>query len=1219
MAATALVAAPLIGLGSAAGAAVADEVLSSTFEESVSPWTGRGAATAARTTDDARTGDASMLVSGRTANWHGASTSITSLFASGGTYQVSAWVKLAPGEADTTVKATVAETPEAWTGVTPDVAVTDDEWVEVAGTYTRAAGVTAGDLYFEAAGETTSFLVDDVVVTGPPFEATPPPGDGTDLSFDFEDGSLSGWAPRATGDGPPTVTVTESGGHESDRALRVSDRVHQGQGVQYDVTDVLSAGAPYQFSAWIRFDGEPGAMTLSARTETGGTSTYSNLVSITGVTEDWTLVTGSFSLPAFETAAEIYLETAWDNDNAGNTSTFLVDDVSITSPTVAVEDLTPLQDTVPFPLGVAIDDRETRGAQSDLLTRHFDQVTAENHMKPYAWYAADRTFGIAPQATAIMDHAVENDLRVYGHVLVWHSQNPGQTDPDPATGTPGNPGWFFFDDDGEPLTSSPEDQEILRERLETHVFAVAKALHDEYGDFGSDTNPLVAWDVVNEVVADGADNPDGLRRSAWFNILGEQFIDLAFRYADEAFNETYAAPGSDRPVKLFINDYNTEETGKQGRYFALVERLLDRGVPLDGVGHQFHVSLTRPIADLRAAIERFEALPVLQAVTELDVATGTPVTDAKLIEQGYYYRDAFDLFREKADSLFSVTVWGLYDSRSWVNDNGAPLLFDDTLTGKPAYYGAAGQDLPAPIRTADVFRGEVPLDDDALTAVEWLQLQPHLLGEEGESGSFQLRWSPTTLTVLLEVAGDAPGVELQVGDETYAFARDGSGDVPGVVSETDGGWTAVIHLPLDDATEGSSVRFNVVVDGGAGWTEPGATGILALLEELSYLEVPSATGEVPVIDGAVDDAWQGLSAVVTGKQVSGTATATAEVRTLWDTDRLFVLMEVTDPDIDLTATQPWEQDSVEIYVDAGNAKNGTYLPTDMQLRINADNAVSFGNGPATQVERVTSATARTETGYVVEVAIDMLDLGIEDSVHGLDFQVNDAAGGARIGTTNWADATNQGYQSTAHWGVGRFVAAEPAPGPATGVPTAPVLSHDNWDKDGTFTVLSSMWWGQNAHTLTLRENGVDIATKRVVDATPGAQIVPFEVTGRVDGTYRYEVVATNQHGSTTSRAITVKVVAAKPGVPVVLHDNWDGNGTYTVSMHMWWGTNATTYRLYEDGVLVDTQALSPNGRNAQHAGTLLEGRKRGVHRYTVELSNEAGTTRSATVPVIVWR
>ena len=134
-------------------------------------------------------------------------------------------------------------------------------------------------------------------------------------------------------------------------------------------------------------------------------------------------------------------------------------------------------------------------------------------------------------------------------------------------------------------------------------------------------------------------------------------------------------------------------------------------MPVDGVGHQFHVSLAMPVSALEAAITAFEDLPVVQAVTELDVTTGTPVTDGKLIEQGYYYRDAFRIFREHAEDLFSVTVWGLTDGRSWRSDSGAPLVFDDLLQAKPAYFGIVDDELPARLRTANVFAEDVPLDD----------------------------------------------------------------------------------------------------------------------------------------------------------------------------------------------------------------------------------------------------------------------------------------------------------------------------------------------------------------------------------------------------------------------------------------------------------------------------------------------------------------------------
>ena len=88
-------------------------------------------------------------------------------------------------------------------------------------------------------------------------------------------------------------------------------------------------------------------------------------------------------------------------------------------------DLTNLKDTVSFPVGVAIDSRETTGAYAQLLLKHFDQITPENHMKPEAWYDADKNFRIHPEAKAVMDFAAANGLRVYGHTLVWHSADAG--------------------------------------------------------------------------------------------------------------------------------------------------------------------------------------------------------------------------------------------------------------------------------------------------------------------------------------------------------------------------------------------------------------------------------------------------------------------------------------------------------------------------------------------------------------------------------------------------------------------------------------------------------------------------------------------------------------------------------------------------------------------------------------------------------------------------
>src|SRR4029453_7092920 len=151
-------------------------------------------------------------------------------------------------------------------------------------------------------------------------------------------------------------------------------------------------------------------------------------------------------------------------------------------------------------------------------------------------------------------------------------------------------------------------------------------------------------------------------------------------------NVDQAAGGAVRPVKLFINDYNSEQGGKQDRYHALVQRLLGRGVPVDGVGHHFHVSQTTAISSLGGALRRFTDLPVMQAVTEFDVTLATPVTQAEIIDQGYFYRDAFAVFR--AYTFVSVTGGGIQDARPRRSAQ-QPTIFDGGLQAKPAYYGIA--------------------------------------------------------------------------------------------------------------------------------------------------------------------------------------------------------------------------------------------------------------------------------------------------------------------------------------------------------------------------------------------------------------------------------------------------------------------------------------------------------------------------------------------------
>jgi hypothetical protein len=130
-------------------------------------------------------------------------------------------------------------------------------------------------------------------------------------------------------------------------------------------------------------------------------------------------------------------------------------------------------------------------------------------------------------------------------------------------------------------------------------------------------------------------------------------------------------------------------------------------------------------------------------------------------------------------------------------------------------------------------------------------------------------------------------------------------------------------------------------------------------------------------------------------------------------------------------------------------------------------------------------------------------------------------------------------------------------------------------------------------------------------------VATFDVVGKENGTYVYTGELINAAGTTATTSVTVKVKDAAPAVPVLSHDNWDRNGDYTVTANLWWGTNATTYTLFENGVPIDEQALAAASPNAQQAATAVTGRAPGKYVYVAEFSNAAGATNSREITVTV--
>ncbi|NBD27021.1 sialate O-acetylesterase [Paenibacillus glycinis] len=192
---------------------------------------------------------------------------------------------------------------------------------------------------------------------------------------------------------------------------------------------------------------------------------------------------------------------------------------------------------------------------------------------------------------------------------------------------------------------------------------------------------------------------------------------------------------------------------------------------------------------------------------------------------------------------------------------------------------------------------------------------------------------------------------------------------------------------------------------------------------------------------------------------------------------------------------------------------------------------------------------------------------------------------------------------------------------SSGVPGMPVLSSNNaYDtglSDGNYTVTMNMWWGNNGTLFKLYENGTLISAQRLKDTAPEAQMAQVDVHGKANGTYTYTSELINSFGTTTSNPLIVAISDASPGKPVLSQDNWDGDGTFNIAMNMWWGTNATAYRLYENGTLIETKSLQAATPAAQSTVSAIFGRGVGTYEYRCELINASGVTSSDVVTVRV--
>ena len=363
-----------------------------------------------------------------------------------------------------------------------------------------------------------------------------------------------------------------------------------------------------------------------------------------------------------------------------------------------------------FMIGVAVNQRNIANPDEvAIITREYNSMTAENDMKPgevckgpgqYDWSRADK----------IADFARKHGIKLRGHCLLWHSQFANWMFYEEPTAKEkaaeekaakkaakelaaaakkagktveeyqaeqrrqamrqwqqggGQRGQFGgqFGQRGQQQQRRLVSKEVLFERMREHIHTVVNRYKDV----------VYCWDVVNEAIADGGNQP--LRNSTFYQICGDdEFIAKAFIYAREA----------DPNALLFYNDYNECQPQKRDRIYEMVKRLKSQGVPIDGIGMQAHYNIYGPSEDeMEAALKKYSEIVDHIHVTELDIRVneqmggqlnmdrneGQVVTQEQKQMQEAQYDRFFRVLRRHKDKVDCVTFWNVSDRDSWVGTN----------------------------------------------------------------------------------------------------------------------------------------------------------------------------------------------------------------------------------------------------------------------------------------------------------------------------------------------------------------------------------------------------------------------------------------------------------------------------------------------------------------------------------------------------------------------
>lgn len=281
----------------------------------------------------------------------------------------------------------------------------------------------------------------------------------------------------------------------------------------------------------------------------------------------------------------------------------------------------------------------------------------------------------------------------------------------------------------------------------------------------------------------------------------------------------------------------------------------------------------------------------------------------------------------------------------------------------------------------------------------------------------------------------------QPDDRKISLPRSGSGTegVSFTSTEREGGYIIEARIPLVSVKGAAGAELGLdirVSDAGvpdsvpAYWndrsrsqdTDTSHYGVLRLSAMPNSAE--SLKGQVK-IDGQMDAEWEKAKPFQVTMSAAPYST-TAEARSMWTEDSLYLIIDVKDALLKADAANPWDQDSVEIFIDENFSRTPYYEGDDGQYRININNVASFGGGASDS--RLTSAVVHTDTGYRVEAKINFGTIkGAAGSSIGLDLQINDDRGDGTRSTSKWNDRGEDTWRDTSNFGILTFALPEAAP------------------------------------------------------------------------------------------------------------------------------------------------------------------------------------------------